>query len=91
LDVSNVIWCTGFVPDFSWIDLPILGRNGYPTHTRGVVVSQPGLYFMGLLFLSTLSSALVGGVGRDAAHIVDRIVSTRSGVEGQLSGGKAPR
>ena len=80
LDVSNVIWCTGFVPDFSWIDLPILDHNGFPMHTRGVVESQPGLYFMGLLFLSTLSSALVGGVGRDAEHIANHLMSTRSGL-----------
>jgi putative flavoprotein involved in K+ transport len=85
LDVSNVIWCTGFVPDFSWIDLPILYQNGLPTHTRGVVESQPGLYFMGLMFLSTLSSALLGGVGRDAEHIASHLMSTRSslGVDGE--------
>jgi putative flavoprotein involved in K+ transport len=78
LDVSNVIWCTGFVPDFSWIDLPILGENGFPVHDRGVVESQPGLYFMGLLFLSTLSSALVGGVGRDAEHIARQVMRARA-------------
>jgi putative flavoprotein involved in K+ transport len=86
LDVSNVIWCTGFVPDYSWIDLPVVGENGYPTQNRGVVESQPGLYFMGLLFLSTLSSALVGGVGRDAEHIAAHLMSTRSrrGGDGEL-------
>jgi putative flavoprotein involved in K+ transport len=78
LDVTNVIWCTGFVPDYSWIDLPIVAANGYPNHTRGVVESQPGLYFIGLLFLSTLSSALVGGVGRDAEHIAAHLAATRS-------------
>ena len=86
LDVSNVIWCTGFVPDFSWIDLPIIGENGFPVHDRGVVEAQPGLYFMGLLFLSTLSSALVGGAGRDAEHIARHIMSTPSslGEEGRM-------
>jgi putative flavoprotein involved in K+ transport len=78
VDVSNVIWCTGFVTDFSWIDLPIFGENGFPVHDRGVVAGQPGLYFMGLPFLYTLSSALVGGVGRDAEHIARHIMSTRS-------------
>lgn len=81
LDASNVIWCTGFVPDFSWIDLPVLGENGFPVHDRGIVESQPGLYFMGLLFLSTLSSALVGGVGRDAEHIARHIVASRSNLD----------
>lgn len=90
-DVSNMIWCTGYVPDFTWIDLPIFGDNDYPRHTRGVVESQPGLYFAGLPFLSTLSSALVGGVGRDAEHIVDHIVSTRATEMRHASDQTAPR
>ena len=77
LNVSNVIWCTGFRPHFDWIDLSLPTHNGLPIHDRGIVESCPGLYFMGLLFLYSLSSALVGGVGRDAEHIVDHIVSTR--------------
>jgi putative flavoprotein involved in K+ transport len=74
LDVSNVIWCTGYTPNYDWIDLPLPIQNGYPVHRRGVVQSCPGLYFIGLLFLYSLSSALVGGVGRDARYIVDHIV-----------------
>jgi len=77
LTVSNVIWCTGFRPDYHWIDLSLPTHNGLPIHDRGIVESCPGLYFIGLLFLYSLSSALVGGVGRDAEHIVDHIVSTR--------------
>jgi putative flavoprotein involved in K+ transport len=77
LDVANVIWCTGFAPDYGWIDLPLPTRNGVPIHTRGVVESCPGLYFVGLPFLYALSSALVGGVGRDAGHIVDHIERVR--------------
>jgi putative flavoprotein involved in K+ transport len=77
LTVSNVVWCTGFRPDFDWIDLPLPTQNGLPIHNRGIVESCPGLYFTGLPFLYSLSSALVGGVGRDAEHIVDHIVSTR--------------
>src|SRR5688572_26849664 len=77
IEVSNVIWCTGFIPDYSWIDLSLPTRKGFPIHDRGIVDSCPGVYFIGLLFLYSLSSALVGGVGRDAAHIVDHIVSRR--------------
>ncbi len=77
LEVSNVIWCTGFTPDYRWIDLSLPTRNGVPIHDRGVIDACPGLYFIGLLFLYSLSSALVGGVGRDAEHIVDHIVSAR--------------
>lgn len=81
LEVSNVIWCTGYRPDYDWIDLPLPTRNGFPIHDRGVVESCPGLYFVGLLFLYSLSSALLGGVGRDAKHIVEHIVSTRPGMK----------
>ena len=79
LDVTNVIWCTGFVPDFGWIDLPILGDDGLPAHDRGVVASEPGLYFMGLLFQYSLSSVLIGGVGRDAEHIAEHIATHEPG------------
>jgi putative flavoprotein involved in K+ transport len=79
LDVSNVIWCTGYAPDYDWIDVPLGTRSGLPIHDRGIVESCPGLYFVGLLFLYSLSSALLGGVGRDAKHIVEHIVSTRRG------------
>jgi putative flavoprotein involved in K+ transport len=84
LEVSNVIWCTGYKPDFSWIELPVPMDNGYPIHDRGVVDDTPGLYFVGLLFLYSLSSALLGGVGRDAGHIVEHISSHRSGTRHAL-------
>jgi putative flavoprotein involved in K+ transport len=79
LNVSNVVWCTGFRPNYDWLDLPLPTQNGFPIHDRGIVASCPGLYFVGLLFLYSLSSALVGGVGRDAAHIVEHIASNRAG------------
>ena len=77
LEVANVVWCTGFVPDFAWIDLPVFDQDGGPVHDRGVVGSEPGLYFLGLLFLHSVSSPLVGGVGRDAEHIAEQIASRR--------------
>jgi putative flavoprotein involved in K+ transport len=75
LEVANVVWCTGFVPDFGWIDLPVFDQDGGPVHDRGIVGSEPGLYFVGLLFLYALSSPLVGGVGRDAEHIARQIAT----------------
>ena len=74
LNVANVIWCTGFQTGFmSWIDLPIFDGTGKPMHERGVVTGEPGLYFVGLHFLYAISSAQLGGVGRDAAYIADQI------------------
>jgi putative flavoprotein involved in K+ transport len=74
LEVANVVWCTGFHPGFSWIDLPIFEAEE-PMHERGVVGSEPGLYFVGLEFLYAMSSVMVHGVGRDAEHIAKHISS----------------
>jgi putative flavoprotein involved in K+ transport len=73
LDVRNVIWCTGYAPGFSWVDLPVFGEDGHPIHDRGIVSRVPGLYFVGLHFLYAMTSATVIGVGRDAERIVRAI------------------
>jgi putative flavoprotein involved in K+ transport len=76
LDVSNVIWCTGFREEFPWIDLPVFGEDGRPLHERGVVVGEPGLYIVGLLFQYAMSSDVLPGVGRDAEYIAKHIASS---------------
>jgi putative flavoprotein involved in K+ transport len=84
LEVANVIWCTGFGPDFSWIDLPVFGENqNEPTHHRGVVANQPGLYFVGLYFLYAMSSGFLPGVDRDAEHIVHTILARAGRTSGR--------
>jgi putative flavoprotein involved in K+ transport len=75
IEVATVLWCTGFRPDFSFVDLPVFDEDGLPEHHRGVVGSQPGLYFLGLWFLSAFTSSLLGGVGRDAKSIAEQIAS----------------
>ena len=85
LKVKNVIWCTGFVTDYSWIDLPIFDDFGFPVHERGVVQGQPGLYFIGMPFQRTLSSSLLLGVGKDAGYIANHIASKRSVPEEKFS------
>ena len=77
MDVRNLIWCTGFEPGFSWIDLPIFDEAGDPWHDRGVVAGTSGLYFLGLQFLYSMTSATVHGVGRDAGHIV-KVIAART-------------
>jgi putative flavoprotein involved in K+ transport len=79
LDVRNVVWCTGFRPDYSWIHVPFeTGQDGYPVQYRGVVESSPGLYFAGLPFLHSFASMFIGGVGRDAERVVRHIVNERT-------------
>jgi putative flavoprotein involved in K+ transport len=72
LDVANVLWCTGFRGGFSWIDLPVFGEIE-PMHERGIVPSQPGLYFVGLQFQYAATSDIVTGVTRDARRVVDHL------------------
>jgi putative flavoprotein involved in K+ transport len=87
VDAANVIWATGWRRDYSWIDLPILGDDGWPDEVEGVVASVPGLYFVGLPFQRAIASSLLGGVGRDAADIVDHVVARATSISGVTAGG----
>jgi len=75
VDVANVVWCTGFRKDMSWIRVPAAGADGWPEERLGVVESSPGLYFVGLPFLRAFASMLVGGVGRDAERVAKHIAA----------------
>ena len=78
LDVKNIVWCTGYEPGFSWIDLPIFCEHGRPVHDRGIVDRAPGLYFVGLHYLYSMTSDTITGVGRDAERIA-RVIHARKG------------
>jgi putative flavoprotein involved in K+ transport len=85
LDVTNVVWCTGYDPGYSFIDLPVLGPQE-PKHDRGIVEDEPGLYFVGLKFLYSKSSEQIHGVGRDASRIADGIAAGHRRVNSFVSG-----
>ena len=70
---ANVVWCTGYHPGLSWIDLPVFGPGGEPVQERGVAAGEPGLYFVGLHFLYALSSTMIHGVERDARRVAETI------------------
>lgn len=75
LDVRNIVWCTGFRHNFKWINLDIFDDSGYPLHNRGIIGKLPGIYFLGLHFQHTISSSLLGGVGKDAEFIANHITN----------------
>jgi putative flavoprotein involved in K+ transport len=78
IEVSAVLWCTGFRPDYSWMDLPgAIAANGYPAADRGVSSKYPGLYFAGSQFQYSLTSTWLGGVGRDSRYIVNHMHANR--------------
>jgi putative flavoprotein involved in K+ transport len=76
LDVGAVIWATGFRVDHSWIHVPVFDASGRVVHRRGVTQS-PGLYFLGLSWLHTRGSALIGWVKDDAQYLARQIATSK--------------
>jgi putative flavoprotein involved in K+ transport len=72
--IGAVIWATGYAADFSWIDIPVLDAQGEPRHRHGIT-EVPGLYFLGLQWLSKMKSSFLSGVGDDAAVLADHIAA----------------
>ncbi len=70
--LGSLIWATGYTFDFGWLDLPVLDANGAPRHEHGVG-PVPGIYFLGLPWLSKMNSSFLAGVGDDAARIAEHI------------------
>ena len=78
LEANAIIWSTGYRPDYSWINLPVLDSNGRLRHRRGVT-DVPGLSFLGLTWQWTRGSALIGWVKDDAAFLAERIAASDGG------------
>lgn len=73
LEVSNVIWCTGFRDDFGWMDPVMLDGGALPRQRRGVALDTPGLFFLGQEFMYAAASATLPGACRDARYLAGRI------------------
>ncbi|GAC1510554.1 MAG: NAD(P)/FAD-dependent oxidoreductase [Candidatus Dormibacteraceae bacterium] len=86
---DTIVWCTGFARDYSWIQMPVVGSDGFPRHSGGVAEGEPGLYFVGLPFQTRLASGLIGGVGEDAAFVAATIAN-RLRQAGQVQGAATP-
>ncbi len=76
-DIKNIVWATGYRPNFEWIEGLELAKNGYPEHYRGVS-NMEGLYFIGLPWLHTRGSATLGGIKKDAAYLAGKIAERLS-------------
>ena len=72
---DTIVWCTGFGRDYSWIQFPVAGADGYPRHNGGVADGERGLYFVGLPYQTRLASGLIGGVGEDARSVAEVIAA----------------
>ncbi|MCP1412915.1 NAD(P)/FAD-dependent oxidoreductase [Paenarthrobacter sp. A20] len=74
-NITSVLWATGYKLDFSFADMPLVDEWGYPRHSRGVT-EIPGLYVIGLPWLTRHYSAIVGGVGLDAKYVAGMLLAT---------------
>ncbi len=75
--VTSVLWCTGFVPDQPWLDVPgAVDDEGAPLHEEGAS-PVPGLHWMGLPWQTRLNSSIIDGVDRDARATAERITASR--------------
>ncbi len=91
--IKTIIWATGFRPDYSWLDVPVLDRKGFIRHDGGVVTDSPGMYLIGMPVLRRRKSTLIDGVGDDArdlsAHLVaylrERAGQTQTGLQALAS------
>jgi putative flavoprotein involved in K+ transport len=83
--VTSVIWATGYATDFGWLKVDAFDSSGRPRHQRGVS-SEPGVYFLGLPWLSRRASSFIWGVWHDARYIADQISVQRGYAAHQHAG-----
>ena len=74
--VTSIVWATGFAVDFSWLKVDAFDKKGWPRHRRGVS-DEPGVYFLGLPWLSRRGSSFIWGVWHDAMYLADHISTHR--------------
>ncbi len=78
--ITSIIWATGYALDFGWLKLDAFDEKGRPVHERGVA-AVPGLYFLGLAWLSRRASPFIWGVWHDAEYLADQIAARRSAAQ----------
>jgi putative flavoprotein involved in K+ transport len=82
--IRTIVWATGFRPDYSWLEVPVLDPKGNIRHDGGVVTEAPGLYVLGLPFLRRRKSSLMDGAGDDArdlsAHLAAHLGARSAGI-----------
>ncbi len=76
--IRTILWATGFRPDFSWLDVPVLTSKGMIRHDGGVAES-PGLYVIGLPVLRRRKSSFIHGVEDDARDLHEHLVGYLNG------------
>ena len=79
--ISSIVWATGYALDYTWLQVPAFDDQGRPDHRKGVS-KVPGLYFLGLSWLTSRASPFIWGVWRDARMLAGEIASRTTGAAG---------
>jgi putative flavoprotein involved in K+ transport len=74
--VTSIVWATGYQLDFNWLKLDVFDEKGRPVHQDGVS-KEPGLYFLGLPWLSRRASPFIWGAWHDAKYLAEHIAARR--------------
>jgi putative flavoprotein involved in K+ transport len=74
--VGTIVWATGYRPDYSWLDVPVLDRKGRIRHDGGVVEDSPGMYVVGLNMLRRRGSSFIHGADQDSEELADHLVGS---------------
>jgi hypothetical protein len=75
VEITTVLWATGFRPDHSWLDIPVRDRTGRIRHDGGIVTGAPGLYLLGMPVLRTRASTYIHGAAADSDALADHLHS----------------
>ncbi len=86
--IKTIVWATGYRPDYSWLEVPVIDRKGRIRHDGGVV-EAPGLYLMGAVFLRRRKSTLIDGAGDDARELSVHLASYLDGRPAEQTAGNA--
>jgi putative flavoprotein involved in K+ transport len=78
-EIRTVLWATGYRPDYSWLDVPVLDAKGYLRHDGGVVADSPGLFALGLPVLRRRRSTFIHGIEDDARDVIDHLAGHLAG------------
>jgi putative flavoprotein involved in K+ transport len=87
--IGTIVWATGYRPDYSWLDVPVLDCKGRLPHAGGVIEKSPGLYVMGTSLLRRRRSTYIGGAGQDSLELAEHLAGYLAGrpVAAQASSG----
>ena len=79
-EMATIVWATGFRPDYSWLDVPVVDAKGQLEHDGGVVTDSPGLFALGLPVLRRRKSTFIYGIEDDARDVIGDLAKYLAGL-----------